>query len=67
MSDIKKKIEKARKMHKIIFVSSIVIFLLSVAYIGSSIKSNGGIRNIIVESGKEVKSIYQEINNKEEK
>ena len=44
-----------------IIVCCLLIFGLSMAFIGSAIEEAGGVRAIVVEAGKEVKSIVKEI------
>lgn len=45
------------------FDTVILIAIVSCFYLATFIKENGGVRQIIIETGKEIKSISKEIEN----
>ena len=46
-------------------VIALVVFIISIVTLFAAIDEAGGIRQLIVDSGKEVKSIYKEIQENE--
>ncbi len=55
-------VTKTERKLLIAVVVCIVVVLVLINSLFSSIEQNGGVRNIIIETGKEIKQISKEIN-----